>query len=412
MVDLLNALRHVPFPLAAESSRVAPGVMVPGVMVPGVSPAPGGGDATVLMGHGVAPIAPAVILALCVVAGLATWLLLPGRRERAVRGIGGVLLLVTGLIFGLLLFRWTAGSPGEAMGVYFWFFAFTALAASVRVITHTKPVYSALYFVLTVFASAGLFILMRAEFMAAALVLIYAGAILITYVFVIMLASEATTGGVGSAQEPVTEHDAYSREPFAAAAIGFAVLGVLLLVIFDKSEGIDRLALPNGGVTRVDGGAATLGDMAPAGNAMRPGDAGGNASADAYSDDAAAADADASSDDAADTRTLAAAPAAPGQPRGLAAAPAGTFDGSTQELGLELINNQALNLQLSALILTLAMVGAITLSRRRTLPTGRTPRPTASVETINTNAAPTDDNPHSIAVYGTENPRQKAYPEN
>ena len=75
------------------------------------------------------------------------------------------------------------------MGVYFWIFSAIALVGAVRVVTHPRPVYSALYFVLTVFATAGLFVLLWAEFMAAALVLIYAGAILVTYVFVIMLAA-------------------------------------------------------------------------------------------------------------------------------------------------------------------------------------------------------------------------------
>ncbi len=67
-----------------------------------------------------------------------------------------------------------------------------------RVVTHPAPVYSALYFILTVFASAGLFVLLSAGFMAAALVLIYAGAILITYVFVIMLASQASAEAAGT----------------------------------------------------------------------------------------------------------------------------------------------------------------------------------------------------------------------
>ena len=110
-------------------------------------------------------------------------------------------------------------------------------------ITHPRPVYSALYFVLTVFASAGLFILMYAEFMAAALVLIYAGAILITYVFVIMLAASAQTPGDRSPLAGLAECDVHSREPFTAACIGFALMGVLLFVIFDKGDGLRSAGL-------------------------------------------------------------------------------------------------------------------------------------------------------------------------
>jgi NADH-quinone oxidoreductase subunit J len=118
------------------------------------------------------------------------------------------------------------------MGVYFWIFSAIALVGALRVITHPKPVYAASVFVLTVFASRGLFVLLWAEFMAVALVLIYAGAILVTYVFVIMLAAEATP--TSGPMAGLAEHDAISREPLIACAVGFAMMGVLLFVIFER----------------------------------------------------------------------------------------------------------------------------------------------------------------------------------
>jgi NADH-quinone oxidoreductase subunit J len=122
-------------------------------------------------------------------------------------------------------------------GVYFWLFAAITIISGIRVISHPKPVYAALYFVLTVLAVAGLFVLLWVEFMAAALILIYAGAILVTYVFVIMLASQAHSGATGKVAEGA-EYDRVSREPALAAAVGFTLMGVLLFVIFEKSEGI------------------------------------------------------------------------------------------------------------------------------------------------------------------------------
>ena len=115
---------------------------------------------------------------LCAVAGVGTVLLLPSRREAPLTKIGGAIVLAAGLIFVAILVRFSAGSGAAGMGAYFWIFSGIAIVAAIRVITHPKPVYSALYFVLTVFASAGLFLLLWAEFMAAALILIYAGAIL------------------------------------------------------------------------------------------------------------------------------------------------------------------------------------------------------------------------------------------
>src|SRR4051812_35413141 len=154
---------------------------------------------------------PVVILVLCVGAGVATVLMLPGRRETPWAKIGAVVALAVGLIFAALLVRYTAGLNRGGMGPYFWVFSAIAVVGALRVVTHPRPVYSALYFVLTVMASAGLFVLMWAEFMAAALVLIYAGAILVTYVFVIMLAAEAQPLPGGG--ERLAEHDAESREP-------------------------------------------------------------------------------------------------------------------------------------------------------------------------------------------------------
>jgi NADH-quinone oxidoreductase subunit J len=306
------------------------------------------------------PLAAPLIVGLCVIAGLATWLLLPGRREMALRQIGGAVLLVVGLIFGALLIRWTTQLGG--MSVYFWLFSAIALFSSVRVVTHTKPVYSALYFVLTVFATGGLFVLMWAEFMAAALVLIYAGAILITYVFVIMLASEATGGSVELATDKmVTEHDAVSRNPLGAALVGFLVAGLLVFLVTDKSRelGLKKPVVP----------AATQAVVALPADLTH---------------------------------------ASPNVDPKVAKNPLADL-GSAPALGRELIENHAVNLQLSAVILTLAMVGAITLARRRTTPKDL---PRGPVETYHTPGTPVDDNPHSIAVYGTDNPRHKAYPEN
>ena len=134
-------------------------------------------------------VKPMTILLLCIVGGVGTILLLPGPKQSA--RFGGVLLTLAGLSLALIIFFASAGHVGSDIGPYFWVFSGIAIVGAIRVITHPRPVYSALYFVLTVFASAGLFILMYAEFMAAALILIYAGAILITYVFVIMLAASA-----------------------------------------------------------------------------------------------------------------------------------------------------------------------------------------------------------------------------
>ena len=91
-----------------------------------------------------------------------------------------------------------------------------AIAAAVRMITHPRPVYAALYFVIVVLSSAALFLLLEAEFMAFALIIVYAGAILITYLFVLMLAHQAPQPGAEFGQP---EYDRVPREPAAAATV-------------------------------------------------------------------------------------------------------------------------------------------------------------------------------------------------
>src|SRR5687767_375666 len=213
-------------PAAAIPAPPAPAVAPPTLQIPSlVGPGGVGADAIV---------SPTLILILCLVAGVGTVMLLPSRREAPWRKVGGVVLLAAGLILAAMLVRAAAGQVG--LSAYFWIFSLIALAGAVRVVTHPRPLYSALYFVLTVFATAGLFILLWAEFMAAALVLIYAGAILVTYVFVIMLAAEARTPD--GARPGIDDYDTTSREPVVAAMVGFALMGMLLFLIFDKAEGI------------------------------------------------------------------------------------------------------------------------------------------------------------------------------
>ncbi len=71
--------------------------------------------------------------------------------------------------------------------ILFFVFAGFALVSAMGVVVSPNPVYSALSLVLTLFSVAGLFLLLQAEFLAVVQVLTYAGAILVLFVFIIML---------------------------------------------------------------------------------------------------------------------------------------------------------------------------------------------------------------------------------
>jgi NADH-quinone oxidoreductase subunit J len=71
--------------------------------------------------------------------------------------------------------------------ILFYVFAFLTLGCGALVITKRNPVTSAMFLVLTIISMAGLFVLLRAFFLAAVQVLVYAGAVMVLFLFVIML---------------------------------------------------------------------------------------------------------------------------------------------------------------------------------------------------------------------------------
>ena len=69
----------------------------------------------------------------------------------------------------------------------FYVFSAVLLLAGFRVITARSPVYAALFLVLAFFSAACVWILLRAEFLAIALVLVYVGAVMVLFLFVVMM---------------------------------------------------------------------------------------------------------------------------------------------------------------------------------------------------------------------------------
>jgi NADH-quinone oxidoreductase subunit J len=184
------------------------------------------------------PIVPYIA---CVIGCAGLYLMLrPG--QRAVRVIGG--------LFGMGVFAWLLIAAASLLSdpvkgddrtnpeVFFSIFSLIAVASAARMISHQRPVYAALYFVMVVLSSAGLFLMLQAEFMAFALVIVYAGAILITYMFVLMLAQQAPDDEHPD-QQP--DYDRIPREPFAAVVVGFIMLALLTRMTY---EGTGKLPAP------------------------------------------------------------------------------------------------------------------------------------------------------------------------
>ena len=75
----------------------------------------------------------------------------------------------------------------DAQSILFLIFSGVMLGAALRVITARNPVHAVLFLVLAFFSAAALWILLRAEFLAIALVLVYVGAVMVLFLFVVMM---------------------------------------------------------------------------------------------------------------------------------------------------------------------------------------------------------------------------------
>jgi NADH-quinone oxidoreductase subunit J len=179
----------------------------------------------------------AIIFAAAALGAVGVYLALPKGAPTPAK-LGGLIGLAAlgGLLGGLA--GQLASHPGEGSlpSVYYYLFTLISAVAAVRVITHPRPVYSALYFVLVILSTSGMLVLLEAEFMAFAMIIIYAGAILVTYMFVIMLATlpQSSTGPDNSPY-----YDRAAREPMLSVVMGFALVATIGSIVF-SSKPVER----------------------------------------------------------------------------------------------------------------------------------------------------------------------------
>lgn len=100
-------------------------------------------------------------------------------------------------------------------------FAVASLVGSVGVVVARKPVHAALFLVLTLFCMAVFFVMQEAHFLAAVQVIVYAGAVVVLFLFVIML--------LGVDREDLFEEPLRGQRP-AAVVVGVALIAGLLLL--------------------------------------------------------------------------------------------------------------------------------------------------------------------------------------
>ena len=105
--------------------------------------------------------------------------------------------------------------------IMFYLFAVTAVASGVMVVSAKNPVHSVLFLILAFFNSAGLFVLLGAEFLAMILVIVYVGAVAVLFLFVVMMLdidfAELRSG--------------FMRYLPVGALVGFILLAELMLIL-------------------------------------------------------------------------------------------------------------------------------------------------------------------------------------
>jgi len=124
----------------------------------------------------------------------------------------------------------------------FWILALVTLVAAAATITSQSPVYSAIWFALSLLGTAGLFFFQGAQFLGVATIVVYAGAIVVTFLFVIMLAQPEGH----SSYDRITWGPATSVVSVIAAATMVGLLTMQLGTLRTQAEkGVVTAAAPS-----------------------------------------------------------------------------------------------------------------------------------------------------------------------
>jgi NADH-quinone oxidoreductase subunit J len=159
-----------------------------------------------------------LLLGLATLLGAAAmWLMLPrgGARGRRLGAALGVCSLV------LMAYEMPPLGDWGSEAVFYLLAAITVISSAATV-TFRSPVYCAIWFALSLLGTAGLFLFQGAQFLGVATIVVYAGAILVTFLFVLMLAQP----------DGDAFYDRISWEGLLSACTGALLVGVLTLRVF------------------------------------------------------------------------------------------------------------------------------------------------------------------------------------
>ena len=122
--------------------------------------------------------------------------------------------------------------------ILFWFLSVVALFSALMVITSKNPVHSVLWLIVTFFSISGHYILLNAQFLAIVNIIVYAGAIMVLFLFVIMLMN----------LNKQTEPQKHRWLRLAGAVAGGSLLLVLVTALKDSDLKNQQTLLKEGGI--------------------------------------------------------------------------------------------------------------------------------------------------------------------
>lgn len=136
--------------------------------------------------------------------------------------------------------------------LFFLYFASVIVLTSILVVALRNPIYSVLSLLIMFFHVAGLYVTLQAEFLAAVQIIVYAGAILVLYLFVVMLLN-------------VKRDERYHAQLPLAALLGVTILTEVLMLSFFRGFSsqaptvgiLDQLNMP----AAVSGNTETIGEV-------------------------------------------------------------------------------------------------------------------------------------------------------
>jgi NADH-quinone oxidoreductase subunit J len=112
--------------------------------------------------------------------------------------------------------------------ITFYLFSFVLIVSALGVITSRNPIYAALFLVLGFVTAAGLWMLLFAEFLALTLILVYVGAVMVLFLFVVMMLDINFD----------KLREGFRQNAFVAALVGLVMLAEMAILLSGKAMGL------------------------------------------------------------------------------------------------------------------------------------------------------------------------------